>query len=176
MRKLGLILAYTFTFIMMLLYFSPKTELYYTLEEFLKGEKIIFSDERVKDSGFTLKLDNSKLFYRGVYGGEIEDISFSTLLLYNSLSFKNAYLNSALADILPKKIEYLNIKYAIYNPVHITIDGKGDIGKISGYINPFSKLLHIELNAAKKEKTKYATLLRKFKPDEKGVLVYELRY
>jgi len=176
MRKLGLILAYTFAFIMMLLYFFPKVELYYTLEEFLKSEKIIFSDERVKDKGFTLSSYNSKLYYKGVYGGDVEDISLSTLLLYNSLSFKNAYLNSALAEILPKKIEYLNITYAIYNPMHITIDGKGDIGKISGYINPFSKLLHIELNVAKKEKTKYATLLRKFKADEKGVLIYELRY
>ena len=34
MRKLGITVAYTFAFIMMLLYFSPKVELYYTLEEF----------------------------------------------------------------------------------------------------------------------------------------------
>jgi len=176
MKKLGAILAYAFAFIMMLLYFFPKVELYYTLEEFLKSKEIIFSDEKLKDRGFSLSSYNSKLYYKGVYGGDIENINLSTLLLYNSLSFKNAYLNSALAEILPKKIEYLNITYAIYNPMSITIDGKGDIGKIGGYINPFSKLLHIELKVAKKEKTKYATLLRKFRPDEKGVLIYELRY
>jgi len=176
MKKIGLILAYIFAFIMMLLYFSPKVELYYTLEEYLKKEKIIFSDEIVKNSGFTLELDNSKLYYRGVYGGEIEDIQLSTLLLYNKLEFKNAYLNSALADILPKKIEYLTLKYAIYNPIHITITGRGDIGEINGYINPFSKVVHIELVVSKKQQSKYGTLLRKFKPNEKGVLVYELRY
>ena len=176
MRLVGKILALVVAFLFMLLYFSPKVEAYYTLESLLKKEKIIFSDEKINDSGFTISLENSKLYYNGVYGGEIEDISLISLFLYNRLEFNNAYLNSALANFLPKKIEYINLTYSIINPINITINGRGDIGKISGFINPFEKLVHIELNVDKKQKTKYSSLLRKFKVDDKGVLVYELRY
>jgi len=168
-------LLYAFIFIMMFLFFLPKVELYYTLEKELEKQKIVLSDERIEDSGFSLHISDAKLYWNSVFGGQIEKIKLSTFLLHNSLSFENAKLNHALSSFLPGKIEYLNVRYSIINPIKVVISGNGDIGEIKGYINPFVKEIKIELNPPANMRSKYGSLLRKFKNVE-GVLVYESRY
>ena len=174
MKIVKAIPLYISLFLFLLIFFSPKAYIYYTLEHYLKKEqKIIFSDESVHDRGFSLTLTDIKLYYNGVYAGDIKNITLNSFIFYNSLDIENALLNSALANFLPRKLEHLSFSYSIINPLKIKIDGYGDIGTISGYINLFERAVHIAIT--KKEKLKYKMLLRKFREKE-GVLVYEFRY
>jgi hypothetical protein len=172
MRFLKYLFLATFS-LYAILFFLPKENLYYGLENLLAKESIFISGETIKPKPFGIKLNDLEIIYENVHVGDIKNINFDFLIFKNSLHVKSASLKSNSFKFIPRKIDDLMISYSILHPKEITLKIDADIGVVFGYFDLLKQTLHVELQVNKKSKSKYNNILSKFKQNKKGVYIYE---
>jgi hypothetical protein len=74
MVKMLKLFAYFVFFILALIYCSPKENIYYFAEKGIEKYKVMLSDEKIKDSGFSLELSDVTASYDSVHSANIENI------------------------------------------------------------------------------------------------------
>ncbi len=100
---------------------------------------MVISDEIVIPNPVGLKLENGKLYFEGIYIGDIKLISLISLIAWNRLSIKDFIPSEDLRKTMPLSISDANITYAVWNPLEISIDVEGDIGRVKGKLNFLDK-------------------------------------
>jgi len=177
MKKVALFLLYTILFFALLIFFAPKENLYYQAEALLKTQNIIISDEKVKDSGFSLELSDANIYAMdGIQVASFEKLKLALLLLYNTLHIENIALSSVAAKFVPTHIDHLNVKYTILDPLHITADALGDFGEATAVINLKTRLIHIKLEPSRLMKSRYRSSMRMLKKSKQGAYTYEYHF
>jgi hypothetical protein len=157
MKKIFLFLA---GFVMGLIIFMPKDNLYYTFQDYLKKEKIYINSD-IK-SGISLDLKNGVVYYNGMDILNFKDINIFPFIFYNEIKAKNINLNMG-----NYKINSIKIIYSIFYPVKIFVKGKSNFGQLNGNINLIKReikvyILNLTDNSLKR-------FLRK---DKKGYFYY----
>ncbi len=172
-RKIFNFFIYLILFIVALIYFTPKISTYYFLEHTIKPFGVIISQERVSDNGLELKIENASISVKGVDSAVIENIDIQIFGLYNSFDIQNIELSSVASSFVPLKIEDLNIKYSVINPLFITGASHGEFGEASLNINILERTLQLKLIPSKIMKQKYRSTLRNLKKNAEGEYIYE---
>jgi len=173
MVKLLKLLAYVIFFIAALIYFIPKESVYYYLEKELLQEKIILSGEEIIDSGYSLQLNNAKVSYDSIESANVEDINIKIFLVYNSLSVSNVKLLDIASSFVPVKIDTINIKYTIFNPLNVVAESNGEFGQANAEVNILDRTISIVLKPSKLMLKKYKATLRSLKKNKAGEYKYE---
>ncbi len=163
--------------LLLIIIFLPKKNLYYMLEsQLLQENKIILSDETLKDQYLYLDVSNATLYYEGIEAGLVGNIKFVPLIFANIINVDNASFSSEISNIIPKKVQNLRIYHTIIDPLNINITAKGDFGEIFGFISLATQELFLELIPSESMYTKYRGILLKFKKvDNKYVLSTKLQ-
>ena len=156
-----------------ILFFMPKENLFYQLEKLLAKENLFIAGEKITDKPLGIKLDDLEIIYGNVDVGDIKNIDFDFYLVKNVLHVKGVSLKSNSFKFIPKYIDDLIFSYSILSPKNIKIQSKGDVGNIIGYFDLVKQTLHVELKTDKKSRSRYRDILKKFKPNKKGVYIYE---
>lgn len=173
MVKLLKLLAYVIFFILALIYFIPKESVYYYLEKELLQEKVVLSGEEIVDSGFSLQLNNAKVSYDSIESADVENINIKMFLVYNSLSVRNVKLLDVASSFVPLKIDLIDIKYTIFNPLNIVAESNGEFGQANAKVNILDRNISIVLKPSKVMLQKYKTTLRNLKKNKAGEYKYE---
>jgi hypothetical protein len=157
MKKFFLFLA---GFLMGLIIFMPKDNLYYTFQDYLKKENIYINSD-IK-SRISLYLKNGVVYYNGMDISKFENTEILPFIFYNQIKGKNITLN-----IGNYKINSLNIVYTVFYPIKIFVKGDSSFGKIDGEVNLIKKEVKIYIKNLTNN-----SLKRFLRKDNKGYFYY----
>jgi len=172
MVTLSKIIAYIVFFIMVLLYFTPKQELYYFGEHELKKYKVIFSDEDVIENSLSLTIKNMKITYDSIDAANVQSVDIKLFGLYNSISVNDVQLTSIAANFIPLKIDNIEVKYTIIDPLNLKLFAVGEFGEVNARVNILDRNASLLLKPSKKMLSRYRSTLRQLRKNKQG----EYRY
>jgi len=172
-KKLFIFLAYIVFFLMTCIYLAPKEYIYFALEQELKKNNIIISDEKIVDTGFSLKLQDAELFYESINSASIKEIDINLLLFKTSITISDIKLSQMASSFLPLKIRKVILTHSIFNPLSINIYESGGNGKIRGSFSFIDKKLHIVFSPSKLMLNEFKKSIRIFKKSKNGKYTYD---
>lgn len=173
MKKLPIFFLYFLFFAGMLMVFLPKKSLYFAAEKELQNYGVILSGEKLTPHFASLQIDDATLYLQGIKSAHIGEIQIRFLGLYNTIELHNITLSKAVEAFFPKKIEKLQLRYTIVNPLFVVADGDGAFGEAHIVFNLQSLHLSATLHPSQKMKREFATTLRELRRDSKGGYSYE---
>lgn len=162
-------------FLISLLAFFPKVELYNLLEKELSKQNIIISNEIRETKLLGLKIKGADVYYDGIDFAFIKEIDFLTYLFYTNINISNIRVSKDFKNMIPSKIESITIKHNILSFNKATIHSLGDFGEFNADILLFERKIIGELKPSNNMKSKYRSLLREFKLVE-GKYKYEFKF
>ncbi|CAA6817184.1 MAG: Unknown protein [uncultured Sulfurovum sp.] len=161
-----------FLSLILLWLFAPKVELYYLLEKTLKKNKIIISNETIRDTWYGIKIENAILYVDGAKIADIKELEFNFFFFYNTLKINNIKMDDALSKLAPKEINHIDAVYSVMKPLQIKLDGEGSFGVLDGTIALIERKIEILFPVPKELKS-----IKKFlKKDKEKGWVYETNY
>jgi len=159
-------------FVMMILFFMPKQNLYFFAEKELVKKGVVISKEEVTDKGFLFEMHHAHLSVSGIESAVISDLSLSLYLFYNNLHIDSIYLASSLKGFVPLVVKNVDVTYSIINPLVITLQSKGDFGEAFGDFSLIDRKLSLTLKPSKLMRQKYRGTLRNLKKLKNGKYSY----
>ena len=172
-KKLSLFFAYALFFILALMYFTPKTSLYYMLEEELKKYEVVISDENLQDKGFSLNVSDLNVYVKDINSAEVKNVNIKVFALYNSLNVEDISLSSVAATFIPVNIDELSVSYSVFNPLNIVLKGNGGFGTADGSFHILERTLHFDVVPSDEMIKKYKNSMRQLKKNENGSYSYD---
>ncbi len=173
MVKILKFLAYVTFFLLALIYFIPKSSVYYYVEQELALKKVIVSQEKIVENSFSLDIKDATLFYDEIQSAKIQNVNTKLFLVYNSVEAQNIVLSDMVSSFIPVNIDTLTIKHTFFNPLKLELNAKGKFGEMSGEVNILDKNISIILIPSKIMLLKHKNSLAKFKKNEKGEYQYD---
>ena len=147
-------------FLMGIIFFMPKDNLYYTAQKYLAKENI-YINSSVKN-GAVLDLKNGKVYQNGIDFASFKNIKIMPFLFFNKITAEDIKIN-----LQNLNIDNLNITYSVINPIKVYINGSSNFGKITGEINLIKKEIKVYILNLTNNNIK--SFLRK---DKKGYFYY----
>jgi hypothetical protein len=171
MKKILLIVV---SFALGLIFFMPKMNLYYTMENILKKEHIMIEEGSIKDRWFDLHITDATLLYDGIASVNVGDISVKPWLVYNTLSATDVAPTKQLQQMLNVQAKEVSLRYSLLDYKHVLIEANGDFGEVEGSADIFAHT--IRLNLTPSEAFKNSPLIGQyFQKSEEG-LIYESKF
>ena len=171
-KKIMKFFAYLLFFVLALILFIPKSNLYYLAEANLKKFDVVISNEKLSDNFLSLNIENLDITTKAIDSGVIGEADITLLLFYNSVVLKEIKLSSLVESYLPSKIANLEVSYSILNPLELSALGDGDFGEARASLNLQTRELTLVLKPSKKMFLKYKRSLAKFKKSQNGEYIY----
>ncbi len=159
LKKIGWI----FLFLYLLIAFLPKENLFFLAEKKLKSYNVVLNDETLKDRAILFQIQDSSVYYDGLHVGNIDSIDMFLGIFYNQISLKNAIFSDKLRQFIPKEISALKIKSTIFFPIRLWVNGDGNFGEVSGFIDLYKKNVRLVLKPQKDFVIKYPAIMKEFK-------------
>lgn len=175
MKKILKLFLYIFVFILALFILLPKNELYNFAQEQLEKNKVIISNEQVEEKLFALNINNSDIYFEGINISKVQSISLNTYFYETNIDVKNVYLLDSLKSMFPSKINFINLKYSIFEFDKVLISSNGEFGDVNGVVDLLNKKITISLKASSKMKRSYTNILKQMKK-QGGEYIYEYRF
>jgi len=176
-KKFFKFILYLVFFFAMLLFFLPKENLYYKAEELLSPMKVVISNEKVDDKGFSFEVSGADVYAMdGIKVANVEKLELLTFLLFNKLSVENIELTSTASKFVPTHIDSVNVVYSVVDPLNVHAKAVGDFGEANATINLKERLMRAELTPSKLMKTRFKSTMRMLKKSKTGAYTYEQRF
>jgi hypothetical protein len=165
-------LSYTLFFLGMITFFTPKENLYFLLEKQLSKYDLVISDEQLTPQLFSLDINNATIYFKEIELAEVQGITMKPFGVYNLIEFHNLKLSTMSKNFLPPKVETIQLKYTLLQPLYITIDAIGDFGAVTLRYAIKEKKITATLKPSKVMLQRYRSSLRKFKKNKNGEYTY----
>ncbi|MCK4737466.1 MAG: hypothetical protein KAT10_02825 [Sulfurimonas sp.] len=173
MVKVQKFFAYFIFFIFALIYFVPKTSIYYFIEKELKNYEIVISNEELQESSFNLHITGGTVSVKSIESANIDQADMKIYGLYNTIELQEIVLSKTVSSFLPSKIKNATVSYTVFNPTNIQVKASGEFGEADAQYNLLNKTLYLKLKPSKKMLTKYRSTLNSLKKSENGEYIYE---
>lgn len=148
-----------------LLFFMPKTQGYYKLEQLLNKQGIVVSNEKIESTLKAFKIAHPVIYYQGVDVARVSSVDIRPYILANSIKAKNIELLGVAKKLLKDiEIHQIDAKESLLDPYHIKLDINGSFGTAVGFVDLNKQLVHIDITKPKN----INTLRRVLKQGEKG--------
>lgn len=145
----------------------PKENLYYTLKNILKSERIVITEERLNDNFISLKGDGISIFYDGIESVQAENFSVTAWGVYNKIDALGVGASKDLKSMFGFSADEIEITYALWNYEEAVIVASGDFGSIDGTFELSSQTLKLLLEPS--SAFEKSPLIRQyFKKSEEG--------
>lgn len=174
--KLRSIIIYTVLTLVTVLYFVPKTNLYYKLEHQLQSYGIVIHNEHIDDKWFWLDITQVQIYIQKLKSLHIQKTQIMLLGGYNRVDFEGITLASTLGHFVPKDIQTAKLRYVLYDPFHVNATAVGDFGRADITLDLYERMATVNITASKLMKSKFSATLENFTRDKKGVYHYEYRF
>jgi len=157
-----------------LIFFMPKTNIWFSGEKLLKNSHIVFSDEKVNDFGFFFSLKNANVYYDGLKSFTLKEAIVLPYLFFNQIILKDFKSSKDIGSALNLSISSLKFTNSVLKPFFISIEGRGDIGNFNGEIDIKKRILKVMLSPSESF-LKNVSLRKYFKKSKEGY-IYEYRF
>lgn len=171
--KLSKIFGYALFFLLALMYFMPKSNIYYFLEHELDNYGVVINNEEVIDSGFSLNVLKADINVKSISSATIGSTNIKIFGVYNNISLEDIKLASVAASMVPTNVKRVDINYNIFNPFEVTANALGAFGEADVSFDLLEMSIHLKLNPSKKMLSSYSGTLRNLKKTKEGVYVYD---
>lgn len=175
MKKILKYLLFVFLFTVTLMYFFPKKNFYFLIENRLNDHNIVISDDNIVEKPFSLSIKNSIVYYDKSKYANVENIDISLLLISNDINVSNIKISDDFKSFLPSKIDFLNVNYTIFNPLYIHIKSQGEFGELVGSASLLNRTMTLYLKPSKRMIAKYKNILSQM-INEEGKYKYEYKF
>jgi len=176
MKRMKKALFYFLIAVGLVLFFLPKTQLYYGLEGMLKPYNVFISGEVVHDYGWNMVLKEGTLAYDDLNVATFDAVSVTPLLIYNAVTVDPVLLAEDMDQFLPRSIETIRIVHSIFNPLHVSIVAEGEFGTLEGDVALLDRNVSLLLNPSKALMDRKPFWLGRLKKDSEGGYRYETAY
>jgi hypothetical protein len=149
----------------------PKENLYYTLKNKLKQERVTIAEESLSDNLISLKAKDVSIFYDGIESVNADEFSVLPLIIYNKIEASNVGASQDLKSMFGFSAEFVEITYALWDYKNANILASGDFGDIEGTFDVTSGELRLVLEPSL-EFEKSPMISQYFKKSEEGY-IYE---
>jgi len=168
LKRLIKAFGYVIFTLLAFVWFIPKVELYYALEELLEPQGIVISHEEVEDSGFALSLIGGDVSASGVTAGHNGLMDLTLLLAYNRFEIRDFRADEALRAFVPPEITFFRVTHHLLMPHKAVIEGEGDFGKAWGEVDLIERKIVIDLELPRDVVKRYGQLIKQLKRTEEG--------
>jgi len=127
------------SFLIGIIIFMPKENIFFTLQKELKKENI-FINTKTSSTILNLYLKDSIIFINGIDIAKINSISITPLIFFNKIELKNIKI-----DFNNLKITTLSLNHSIIEPLNIKIKGFSEFANIRGNIDRKIKIYLLNL-------------------------------
>lgn len=176
MKHLGNALLYLVLFVVALILFAPKDNIYFLLEEKLQPYGVVIDGEALRDRGLWLEIRHATLYVKDIESVTADRVSVALFGLYNRISVENATLAPPLAELFPEGIEHIDIIYAVWDPLHLRITAEGDFGTADALVSIRQRNVVADVLPSELMQSRFGATLRKLKQNETGGYRYETRF
>jgi hypothetical protein len=173
MVKVYRFFAYFIFFIVMLLLFFPKEQLYFAFEKELQNEHLVISNEQYNQKLLSLELREAELSFDRMRIATISKLEIRLLFLYNSVKAEDIELSKILKRFLPQKIATIELHYTLIEPFVLKGSAFGDFGEAMIVYNLQKSKLSVRLKASKLMKQHFHSTLLMLKKEDNGEYSYE---
>ena len=164
-------IIFLFIFYVAFVALMPKENLYYTLKNILKQERVTISEESLSDNLVSLKSKGVSIFYDGIESVNADEFSVLPLVIYNKIEASNVRASKDLKNMFKFSADLVEVTYALWNYKKAKISASGDFGELYGTFDVTSGELKLNLEPSL-EFEKSPMIRQYFKKSEEG-LVYE---
>ena len=172
-KKIILFFAYTLFFVVALMYFTPKSSVYFLLEEQLKKYDVVISSEEINERAFTLSVTDADVSFKSISSAKIAKSDLKIFAFYNSLNFEDITLSSTAKAFVPLRVERVELVYSILNPLNVTLYGVGEFGEVNAEFNILQRSLHLRLKPSQAMNNNYKNTLKNLTKTENGEFTYD---
>ncbi len=172
-RKMLKFFAYTLFFFTVLIYFTPKVNLYYLLESKLKEQGVVINDEVLSDNGLSLSINDASVNLKSIQSAKIKEIDVKVFGVYNSVILTGVSLASVAATMVPTEIQSISLTYSVFDPLHLVATAIGEFGDAGLSFGLLDGVLHVELHPSKKMLASYGQTLKNLKKSKEGAYTYD---
>ena len=149
-------------FLLGLIVFMPKDNIYFKIQEILSKQNIYINSD-IKNS-LSLELKNGTVFVKKMDIAYFDKCEIYPYIFWNKIECKNINIANQY------KIKEIKTSYSLINPLKINISGNSNFGKIEGEINIFDKKGKIYITKLTN------SLIKKYlKKDKKGYF-YDVKF
>jgi len=170
------IIGYAILILVTVLYFIPKTNLYYKLEHTLQPHEIVIHNEHVDDKWFWLEITDAQFYVQKLESLHIQKAQIMLFGVYNQVDIEGITLAPTLGHFVPKEIQTVKLSYALYNPLNVNATLVGNFGTAEIVLDLYEGLATTDIKASKLMKSRFSATLENFTRDKKGVYHYEYRF
>jgi len=174
--RLRSIIGYGVLTLITVLYFLPKTNLYYKLEHELQPQGIIIHNEHIDDKRLWLEILDAELYVQKIESLHIHRSKIMLFGVYNKIDLDQITLASTLGQFIPKEIQSAQLRHVLYDPFNVYATVLGDFGKAEISLNFYDRTITADIEASKLMKSKFSATLRNLTRDKKGGYHYEYRF
>lgn len=171
-KKLLRFFAFSLFFLFALVLFTPKDSFYFLLEQELEKLSIIISNETLQERLLSLNVQNLEINTKGVDTLVVREADVMLLLFYNTINFQNLQISSLVSAYIPPRVDTLDLRYTIFNPLVLTAKAKGEFGHARAEFSLLDKELKLFVMPSKLMLHKYKKTLQMLKKDENGEYIY----
>ncbi len=145
----------------------PKENLYYTLKNGLKAERIVMTEESLNDNFIALNGKGISIFYDGIESIQAEDFSVMAWGIYNKIDATGVGASKDLKNMFGFSADEVEVTYALWDYNEAKIFASGDFGTIDGVFELSSQTLKLLLEPS--SAFEKSPLIRQyFKKSEEG--------
>lgn len=141
-KKISVILLLSWGAIILL---APKKELYYLLEHRLKKQGIVLAHESLGEYPFGLNAKKADLYLEGLKLGEIERLSFWTLLFYTQMDLKSFRPSTQIRGLPIPRLRHMRVGYGLWAPGQLSVEAEGDFGVAKGTVDLRERKIRLRL-------------------------------
>ena len=161
-------------FLIALIAFAPKENLYFFLLESLQKEKIVVKTKDLEDNYLEFSIKNSEVSYQGIDAVNIKELNIKTYIVKSKIEILNISLDDSMKQFLPSKIKNIQLSHSILNPLFIDIKANLIQAKVYGVVDILEQKVILNLAPSKQFLKSYKKLLRKMKKQKSGE--YKIEY
>lgn len=127
-----------------LLVFMPKTEMYHTLEKALLKQDIKLNETSIKENIFSLRIEDIRVYLKGIGLASIESIEWTSYLFYTKLVITNITVDASLSSQVPRQTDKIELVHRFISPLVISLDANGSFGAVEGEAKLLDKQVKID--------------------------------
>jgi len=171
-KKLIIFFLYSAVFVLSLIVFIPKSNLYYLGEETAKKYNVIISKEQLIPSSLNLTIKNADVSIKSIKALKIKETDVVLLLLFNRITLHDINIMPLIQSYMPNHIQNIMLQYSVLNPFHISGNSQGDFGSMSADVDILKRTLTVTLKTSKEMQKNYHNSLKFFKKSKNGDYSY----
>ncbi len=177
MRRLAKLIFAMLLFLVMLMLFLPKENLYYAAEEALEKEGVIIDGETLQNTFTSLQLNGATLMFKGIRTLQADKVVMTTLGVWNRIELNDAEIDKTFAAFVPTHIDHVMVTYSVLSPRTVVFELHGEAGSLTGSADLGDRTVEARVHPSTAMQRQHASLLKSMQKDtETGGYRYETSF